>query len=61
VCIISTQLASGSSEEEESVRFIDDDSSEASSKDKTDHAVTKTTPLPKPTFLDLRTGNYDCQ
>ncbi len=47
------QVVSGSSEEEESVPFIDDDSqSSESSKDKTDHA----TSIPKPTFLDLRSG-----
>ena len=46
------QIISGSSEEEESVRFIDDDSqSSESSKDKTDHAITK------PNFLDLKSGN----
>ena len=64
------QVVSGSSDESESVPFIDDDSSESSSKDRTDNAsattastvtlvstAALTTPaLPKPTFLDLKQG-----
>ena len=62
------QVISGSSEESESVPFIDDDSSESSSKDKTDNATAVVAPivsldstvtataLPKPTFLDLKSG-----
>lgn len=69
--VIPFQATSGSSDESESVPFIDDDSSESSSKDKTDNAASTTatmtsfmsatitsnsTPLPKPTFLDLKQG-----